>query len=97
MAKEQAAHRQHLERIVVEGNDRRAARGLYIAWFLATLTMVAGVLLIWNGRGVPGLALVLVEAAALAGCSCTARSSSAADASLAHGFTQQLTYSMSLR
>jgi uncharacterized membrane protein len=67
LLKRQAAHRQELELMVVRGNDRRASHGLYIAGFLATLVVVAGVWLISTGRGVAGLALLLSEMAVLAG------------------------------
>ena len=67
MAKGQAAHRQNLELIVIRGNDRRATHGLYLGWFVATLAMVAGFLLIWNGRDVAGFTLLIAELVTLAG------------------------------
>ena len=62
MALSQSAHRQHLEKVVVEGNDRRATRGLYMAWSLVTLVLIFGFVLVLLDRNVAGFGLLIGDA-----------------------------------
>ena len=67
MAHDQARHRQHLEKVVVEGNDKRATHGLYLGWFIAVVVLAFGFVLVLQGRNLAGFITLIAEAATLAG------------------------------
>lgn len=67
MAESQAKHRHHIERVVIEGKDRRATHGLYIGGGLALIAMFFAFVLILQGRSVAGFSTLIGEAAVLAG------------------------------
>lgn len=65
MAEKQARHRQHLERLVVEGAHRRANQGLWVGFAVAVLFLAASVWLILTDHGVYGAVLGTVDLVAL--------------------------------
>jgi hypothetical protein len=67
MGRDQAQHRQRLESIVVQGNDRRATHGLYLGFVLALSVLGLGFTLVFQGRDVAGFATLGATAATLAG------------------------------
>lgn len=67
MAERQAAHRQHLEVIAVEGGNRRANWGLLAGFTIAIVFLVVSALLISNGHPVPGTILGTVDLVSLVG------------------------------
>lgn len=67
MAENQAAHRIHLERVVVEGDSRRSWWGLRIGAVLTTITVVGGISLMHAGKSGWGFALIVAQACSLGG------------------------------
>lgn len=67
MAETQSAHRQHLERITVEGNQRSQTRGQYMAFLLALVILVAGFVLIFLNKHILGTIFVCSDITALVG------------------------------
>ena len=65
LAEMQAGHRRHLETAVVESDVRRAARGQLLAFGLAVITILGGLVLIGFGQPVGGLASVVLATASL--------------------------------
>ena len=61
----QVNHRHHLERVVVEGNTRRADRGFWAALFLASLVIFGGFWLAYLGKSLQGLAAIFLALSAL--------------------------------
>lgn len=66
MAEKQAAHRMHLEKIVVEGDSRRAWWGQWIGGILALVAIGGGICLILQGKSGWGFAVIVAEVASLA-------------------------------
>jgi uncharacterized membrane protein len=56
----QTEHRQHLERISVEADSRRATWGLLIGFIIALFSLGSSVLLILTGHSTEGLVAVIV-------------------------------------
>ncbi len=59
MAEEQAAHRQAMERLVVEAQCRAQDRGPVLGFILCALVLLLGGFLIYEGREVSGLVAIL--------------------------------------
>jgi hypothetical protein len=62
----QTAHRQDLERKVVDNNITLAARGQWMGLLLALAVLALAGALIYNGMSLVGLGVVVAEIAALA-------------------------------
>ena len=67
MAEQQAQHRQHLERIVVEGGSRRANTGMWLGFIIAILFLGVSAGLIAADRQVAGVILGSVDLTAPVG------------------------------
>lgn len=67
MAEAQSAHRQELEKAVVQGNIADAKRGQNYAFILGLVAIAGGIGLIAFGRPVEGLVSVIGALATLAG------------------------------
>jgi len=67
MAEQQAAHRQAIERAVVESNIAREKWGQVIGAVLFALTLGTGALLIWHGFNIAGLGAIIVAGISAAG------------------------------
>lgn len=64
---QQSAHRRELEHMRVAGDVKNERLGQHYAFVLSLLIVGAAGLLIWTGKSVMGLSLVLADVAALAG------------------------------
>ena len=60
MAERQSAHRQHLEKTVVEGNLAAQRRGQWFAFILAFIVLSGGVYLLANGRSLEGFSAIII-------------------------------------
>ncbi len=67
MAERQEAHRQHLERTVIEGDVRRADRGLWCGTAVVLVAILAGSGLVYAGENVSGLGIIFTGLGTLAG------------------------------
>jgi uncharacterized membrane protein len=60
MAERQSAHRQHLEKAVVEGNTAAQSRGQWFAFILALIVVSGGVYLLANGKSLEGFSAIIL-------------------------------------
>jgi uncharacterized membrane protein len=60
MAERQSAHRQHLEKTVVQGNIAAQSRGQWFAFILAFIVIGGGVYLLANGKSLEGFAAIII-------------------------------------
>jgi uncharacterized membrane protein len=67
MAERQSAHREALETAVIKGNIAAQTRGSYFAFVLGIVTIVGGMLLIYSGRSISGLAAIISAMTGLGG------------------------------
>ena len=67
MAEQQQTHRQHLEKVVIESDARRANLGMFLGFIIALALGLGGIGLIALGRQIDGLAIIFVPLASLAG------------------------------
>jgi uncharacterized membrane protein len=67
MAEKQSAHREYLEKRVVDGNVANQTRGSYFAFTLCVVAIIGGVWLIHSGMNVAGLVSIIGSLATLAG------------------------------
>jgi uncharacterized membrane protein len=67
MAEQQQSHRQFMERTVIEGDVRRADRGLILGFIITLLFGAGGIYLIATGHDLNGLAIIFVPLAGLVG------------------------------
>ena len=67
MAEEQSAHRQSLEKARVHADIGNEKRGQLFAFIIALVLFVGGLAIVWQGRSVAGLTLLIAEIATLAG------------------------------
>lgn len=67
MAEKQSTHRQYLEKIVVEGDNKRANKGQWMAFVIACITIIGGFSLIYLSKDILGISAILGSLAALAG------------------------------
>jgi len=67
MTKEQGRHRQQLELIVINGDNRRANTGQWIAASLGFLAIAGGLALIAFGKDTTGLVAIIGALGSLAG------------------------------
>jgi uncharacterized membrane protein len=74
-AEKQSEHRQHLERITVEGNVHSEERGSWQAFLIAFFVLAFGGFLIWRGQSVLGTIFVGLDVASLAGIFLTGKAS----------------------
>jgi len=65
MAEEQAAHRQTLEKSVIESNCRSQERGPILGFVVAMTVILIGAGLLWNGRDIAGLTALIAALAAI--------------------------------
>lgn len=66
MAKQQAEHRQYLERFTIEGNSKRADRGQWFAGGLTILFLAAAVAFGFTGHPTQGLGVVALDVVGIA-------------------------------
>ncbi|MBI4827473.1 MAG: DUF2335 domain-containing protein [Nitrospinae bacterium] len=66
-AEKQASHRMDLEKIVIQGEDRRAYLGWGSGTVLALLVVLLGAYLVYVGRNVEGFSTLAATAATFAG------------------------------
>lgn len=67
MAERQSAHRERLEARVIDGNVASQTRGAYFAFIISLVAITGGIGLIYLGRGVDGLAVIIASITGLAG------------------------------
>ena len=67
MAEKQSAHREWLEKRVVDGGVRSQTRGAWFAFIIAILATSGGICLIYQGKSVAGLTTILGSVAGLVG------------------------------
>jgi len=67
MAEGQSKHRQDLEKSRVLADINNEKRGQWFAFALALLMFVGAFLLVWQGKSVAGLTLLIAEIATLVG------------------------------
>jgi uncharacterized membrane protein len=65
MAERQSAHRESLEKRVVNGNVANQTRGSYFAFILALVSILCGVFLIHEGKSGEGLAAIITSVGGL--------------------------------
>lgn len=65
MAEHQSAHRQKLESAVVASNCEGQRRGPLFGFALASMVILIGGLLLWNGRDVAGLTALITALASI--------------------------------
>jgi uncharacterized membrane protein len=67
MAEDQSIHRQSLENARVHADITNEQRGQVLAFIIALVVFLGGLAIIWQGKSVAGLTLILAEIATLAG------------------------------
>ena len=67
LTENQAAHRQNLERKSLRLNAIQSILGQVFSFILAFLTIGAGAYIIYSGRNIPGLMMVIAAVASLVG------------------------------
>jgi hypothetical protein len=67
MAERQSAHRQGLEKAVVESNCKAQGRGQWFAFILALVVICGGVYLLAEGRSLEGFAAIILAVGSLIG------------------------------
>jgi uncharacterized membrane protein len=67
MAEKQSAHREYLEKRVVDGNVANQTRGSYFAFILCFTAILGGVWLIAHGQSTEGLVAIITSIGSLAG------------------------------
>ena len=67
MAEQQQAHRQYMEKTVVESDVRRSDRGLILGFIVTLLFGVGGIYLVAKGHNLNGLATILAPLVTLVG------------------------------
>jgi uncharacterized membrane protein len=66
MAERQAAHRQYLERKIVEDGSQRANIGMWLGFVIAVVVLAVSAALIWTGYGWQGTVLGSFDVVGLA-------------------------------
>jgi uncharacterized membrane protein len=66
MAESQLAHRQHLEKVAVEGADKRSWWGMWLGFVISLVVFGLGTALVVTGHDAAGAAIMTVDVAALA-------------------------------
>jgi hypothetical protein len=67
MSERQSAHRQALEKKIVDSNCANERRGQYFAFILALVIIGSGVYLLAQGKSIQGFAAIIIAIASLAG------------------------------
>jgi uncharacterized membrane protein len=67
MAERQSAHREQLEKRVVDGNVANQTRGSYFAFILALVAIIGGFFLIFEGKSSEGLVSIITSVSGLVG------------------------------
>ena len=67
MAEKQSNHRQTLEKKVVFTDSGNSRLGVWLAFFLATITIIGGGFLIYNDKDIAGLASIITAIGGLVG------------------------------
>lgn len=67
MAERQSAHRQELEKMVVQSNCRGERIGQVCGVILAALALIGGIALIFDGKSGPGISILVGDAAVFGG------------------------------
>ena len=67
MAERQSAHREYLERSVVEANIKSQRQGTNYAFILCLVVIMGGFTLLYRGQNVGGLVAIISSVSALAG------------------------------
>ena len=66
MAESQLAHRQHLEKVAVEGGDKRSWWGMWLGFVISLVVFGLGTALVITGHDAAGAAIMTIDVAALA-------------------------------
>jgi uncharacterized membrane protein len=67
MAERQSAHRQALERLIIESNCKAQSRGQLFAFILALVVLGGGVYLLAKGKSIEGFSAIILALASLTG------------------------------
>jgi uncharacterized membrane protein len=67
MAEKQSAHRQALEKAVVESNCKAQSRGQWFAFILALVVICGGVYLLAEGRSLEGFSAIILAVGSIIG------------------------------
>ena len=67
MAERQSAHRQSLEKSVVDAGCSAQVRGQYLGFAIAMTVVLGGFTLIWNGKDAVGLSAIITSLVSLVG------------------------------
>lgn len=67
MAESQSAHRQELEKMVIQGDSLRSTRGQLFGFIVAMTVVIGGIGMIFAGKDVLGLSAILGSLATLTG------------------------------
>jgi uncharacterized membrane protein len=67
MAEGQSAHRQHIEKTVIEGNVAAERRGQYLGSTIAMIAVLGGIALIYADKNAMGIATIISTLVALSG------------------------------
>lgn len=67
MAESQATHRQHIEKVAVEGGDRRSWWGLALGFVISATVLGLGAALVLEGHDAAGAAFVGIDVVGLGG------------------------------
>ena len=67
LAENQAAHRQHIEKVAVEGGDRRSWWGLALGFVISASVLGLGAALVLEGHDAAGAAFVGIDVVGLGG------------------------------
>lgn len=67
MAERQSAHRQGIEKSIVDTNCQAQTRGQYFAFILAAMVIAGGVYLLAQGKSLEGFSAIILAVASLIG------------------------------
>ena len=67
MAEREEEHRQSLERIMATSEIKTRNRGQFLGFFIATITLIGGIWLVYEGKDWPGLVAILTPLVGLVG------------------------------
>ena len=74
MAERQSAHRQQIEKTVIDANCQAQSRGQWFAFILAAMVIGGGVYLLAQGKSLEGFSAIILAVASLIGALVFSRS-----------------------